>query len=300
MPPSFFFLGKGGVGKSTSSALTALALAKEGRKVLLVSLDPAHNQCDIFQRELSDRPRKVAPNLSAVEVEQEGWIQRYLSEVEERIHESYRYLTAFNLEKYFRVLRHSPGLEEHALIMAFESILERFTDADALVFDMAPTALSLKFFNLPSLTLVWAHHLLELRREIMAKREIITRVRLLDREIETDRVQRRLDESIGRYTELKRLFEDPRRTRITLVTNPDQLSLAESVRIAEGLEGLGIRVERVLVNKVTAAAEPAVEGIRSRFPHPELVTVPRAEQPLVGLPALEAFLNRGRFPVPSL
>lgn len=300
MAVSFFFLGKGGVGKSTSSALTALGLAREGRKVLLVSLDPAHNQCDIFERELSDRPRKVAANLSVVEVEQDRWIQRYLAEVEERIHESYRYITAFNLEKYFRILRHAPGLEEHALVMAFESIHGRFADADALVFDMAPTALSLKFFNLPSLTLVWAHHLLKLRREIMDKREIITRVRLLDREIETDRVQRRLDESIGRYTDLKRLFEDAGRTRITVVMNPDQLSLAESLRIAEGLDGLGIRLERVLVNKVTPAAEPALERIRSTLPRPELVTMPQAERPLVGLSALEAFLDRGHFPLPRL
>ncbi len=300
MPPSFFFLGKGGVGKSTSSALTALGLAREGRRVLLASLDPAHNQCDIFQRELSDRPTQVAPELSVVEVDQDRWIQRYLAEVEERIHENYRYLTAFNLEKYFRVLRHAPGLEEHALVMAFEWILQRFGEADALVFDMAPTALSLKFFNLPALTLVWAHHLLRLRREIMEKREIITRVRLLDREIEIDRVQRRLHESIERYTRLKELFEDAGRTRITLVMNPDQLSLAESLRIAEGLKGLGIRVGRVLVNRVTPEAEPALDRIREEFPRLGLVTVPRSERPLIGLHALREFLESGRFPIPRL
>ncbi len=300
MATSLFFLGKGGVGKSTSSALTALSLARAGRDVVLVSLDPAHNQCDIFQTSLSDRPRAVAPNLRVIEVEQDRWMQRYLSDVQERIHENYRYLTSFNLDQYFRVLRYSPGLEEHALVMAFRSLRERFEAADVLVFDMAPTALALKFFNLPSLTLVWAHHLLELRREIIDKREIISRVKLLGREIETDKVLRRIEESIGEYTELKKLFEDSELTRIMLVMNPDQLSLAESLRIVEGLETLNIKVERILLNRFTPGSETALERIRRRIAEPRLVTVPKSDQPLVGLDSLSAFLDDGLFPQVSL
>ncbi len=300
MATSLFFLGKGGVGKSTSSALTALSLARAGRDVVLVSLDPAHNQCDIFQTDLSDRPRAVAPNLRAIEIEQDRWIQRYLADVQERIHENYRYLTSFNLDKYFRVLRHSPGLEEHALVMAFRSLQGRFGAADALVFDMAPTALALKFFNLPSLTLIWAHELLKLRREIIDKREIISRVKLLGREIETDKVLRRIEESIAEYTELKDLFEDSELTRIMLVMNPDQLSLAESLRIVDGLEALDIEIECVLINRLTPGSDAVLERIRQQITGPRLVTVPRSDQPLVGLDRLSAFIDEGLFPDVSL
>ncbi len=299
MAVTFFFLGKGGVGKSTSSALTALGLARSGRDVLLVSLDPAHNQCDIFSTALSDRPRRVTAGLRVVEIDQDRWIRRYLAGVQERIHENYRYLTSFNLEKYFRVLEHSPGLEEHALILAYESIQERFGDADAIVFDMAPTALSLRFFALPSLSLVWSHQLLALRREILDKRELVTRVRMLDREVETDRVLLRLDESIGQYEALRKTFEDRYRTRVVLVLNPDQLSLSESQRIAEKLASIRIRVDRLLVNRTTPRTEPAVERIRAAIPGPELVTLPHSDRPLIGIDRLDAFLESSNFPLPE-
>jgi arsenite/tail-anchored protein-transporting ATPase len=67
---NLFFLGKGGVGKSTSAALTALFLSQRGSRVLLVSLDPAHNQSDIFERALADKPVEIASRLTAIEIDQ--------------------------------------------------------------------------------------------------------------------------------------------------------------------------------------------------------------------------------------
>ena len=288
-----FFLGKGGVGKSTTSALTALALARGGRRVLLVSMDPAHNQADIFERSLGERPLEVAPGLRAMEVDQDRWIQRYLAGVQEEIRRNYRYLTAFNLEKYFRVMRHSPGLEEHALLLAFQEVRRRHGDADVLVFDMAPTALSLKFFNLPQLSLVWVDHLLALRRQILEKRELVTRIRLLDREVETDKVLRRLEVTVEEYSGLKELFQDPEATRVNLVLNADRLSLAESLRIASELGGLRVRVARLVVNRV--GEDHDVAGLLEEFPRLPSVIVPRSPEPLVGLPALDRFLDRGGF-----
>lgn len=145
---NLFFMGKGGVGKSTSSALYSVYLAEKGYKVLMVSLDPAHNQSDIFKKSFSDKPTKVTNAFSVIEVDQEKWIKLYLKEIQLQINRTYTYLTAFNLEGYFKVIKHSPGLEEYALILAFNHIQNNFTDYDYLIFDMAPTALSLKFFNL--------------------------------------------------------------------------------------------------------------------------------------------------------
>ena len=59
---NMFFMGKGGVGKSTAAALNSLFLAQKGFQVLLVSLDPAHNLSDIFEKKLSDKPEKIADN----------------------------------------------------------------------------------------------------------------------------------------------------------------------------------------------------------------------------------------------
>ncbi len=284
-----FFLGKGGVGKSTSAALTSVLLADAGRNVMLVSLDPAHNQSDIFERRLSGKPSKLAPNLQAIEIDQEAWIRTYLRGVRQEIHETYRYLTAFNLEKYFDVMKYSPGLEEYALIMAFTELRRKYAGRDVYVFDMAPTALSLRFFGLPRLSLTWFHHLRKLREDIIAKRELVTRLQLLDREIETDKVLLRIQKSQQEYTGLKGLFEDRARTRIRLVLNPDRLSLAESQRIVTELRRLRVTVEQVLVNKVQA--DSSLEPLEQAFAGIPMIALPLSTRPLIGIETLRAYAS---------
>ncbi|MBW2095548.1 MAG: ArsA family ATPase [Deltaproteobacteria bacterium] len=288
-PTNIFYMGKGGVGKSTSAALNSLFLAQRGFEVLIVSLDPAHNQSDIFEKKLADKPKQVTSHLKAIEIDQDHWIKRYLKDVHEQIRRTYSYLTSFNLEKYFKVIKHSPGLEEYALILAFKEINRKFSKMDFLVFDMAPTALSLKFFNLPTLSLIWINHLLALRKEIIKKRELITKVRLMKKEIETDKVLSRIQESIQEYTTLKELFEDPGLTKINLVLNPDQLSLAESRRIVEGLGAINISLSQVIVNKIQENS--SMDHIDREFKGIPLLKAPFSETPLIGLDVLMRFLQ---------
>jgi len=272
---NIFYMGKGGVGKSTTAALNSLFLAREGFKVLLVSLDPAHNQSDIFKSRFSDKPKQIIPGLKALEIDQEYWIRKYLKDVHEQINRTYSYLTSFNLEKYFKVIRYSPGLEEYALLLAFKEVRRKYSRSDFLVFDMAPTALSLKFFNLPSLSLVWINHLLALRKEIIKKRELITKVRLLKKEIETDKVLSRVERSLEDYT--------------ALVLNPDQLSLAESLRIVNELKGIDISLRRIIINKMRQ--DSPLEDIYKAFKEIPALCLPFSETPLIGLDTLTRFLK---------
>ena len=289
---SIFYMGKGGVGKSTSAALNSLFLAQQGLEVLIVSLDPAHNQSDIFENKLSDKPKEIAPHLRAIEIDQEYWIKRYLKDVHGQIQRTYNYLTSFNLEKYFKVIKYSPGLEEYALLLAFQEITRKFSEMDVLIFDMAPTALSLKFFNLPSLSLIWINHLLALRQEIIKKRELITKVRLMQKVVETDKVLSRIQKSIQEYTALKELFEDPARTRINLVLNPDLLSYAESMRIIDGLKEINIPLSQVIINKIQC--DSSCEHIKKALPGLPLLQAPFSETPLIGLETLNRFLQENK------
>ncbi|MGD9301161.1 MAG: ArsA family ATPase, partial [Desulfobacterales bacterium] len=173
-PQLLFYIGKGGVGKSTTSAITAVHLSRNSRNILLVSMDPAHNQRDIFQRDFSEKTRRVSDHLAVKEVNVDYWIEKYLKDTEKTIKRTYSYDSAFNLQNYFNVLQFSPGLEEYALLMAFENIIHTFEDKDVIIFDMAPTALTLRFFSLPFITLIWLEELLKLREKIYAKKEIIS------------------------------------------------------------------------------------------------------------------------------
>jgi arsenite-transporting ATPase len=93
------------VGKSTSSALTAVHLAAAGRRTLLVSMDPAHNQRDIFDTPFSEKPRPVADGLSVKEIDTDYWTSRYLKQTRDQIKRTYAYQSAFNLQDHFNVLR---------------------------------------------------------------------------------------------------------------------------------------------------------------------------------------------------
>lgn len=281
----FFFLGKGGVGKSTTSALAARHLAASGRRVLLLSLDPAHNQADIFDRPLSDRPTAVSPGLRVAEVDHRRWIDRYLATVSDQVRRSYNYATAFNLDHWFDVLRASPGIEEYALMLAFQHYRQQERDIDLMVLDMPPTALTLKFLRLPSLSLRWLGHLRELRGTLLQKKEILHRIRLGPRELETDRVLGRLEQQQGFYTELRDLLANPAVSRLHLVTNPERLSEREGERIRAALAEMGLAggLQPVL-NKVQ---EPVTGPTPGNPPH-----LPLAAEPLLGPAALDAFLSR--------
>jgi arsenite-transporting ATPase len=286
---NIFFVGKGGVGKSTSAALTSVFLAQKGFQVLIISLDPAHNQSDIFEKNLSDKPFQIAPNLLAIEIDQEFWIKQYLKDIHNQINKTYSYLTAFNLDKYFSVIKHSPGLEEYALILAFEQIRKDFSHLDYLIFDMPPTALALKFFNLPSLSMIWIEHLLALREEIIQKRELITKIKILKKEFERDKVLKKIEEQRKQYQTLKDTFEDPDGTKINLVLNPDKLSLAESKRIVEGLGAINISPSQVIVNKMQENS--SMDHIDREFKGIPLLKTPFSEIPLIGLDILWRFLK---------
>ena len=286
----FFHVGKGGVGKSTSSSLAALHLARTGRKVVLVSLDPAHNQSDIFATELGEKPRELAPGLRVAQADTDAWMAKYLRGVEEQMRRTYTYQTAFNLENHMGIIRHSPGIEEYALLLAFRHYREQNPDADAIIYDMPPTALSMKFFHLPALSLLWLGELSKLRAEILKRKEIITKIHLGKAEIDTDRISCKLDEQRSGFETLAALFRDPEACRLHLVVNPDTLSFAEAERVREQLSGMDIAPAGVIMNKV--AEDSTWDENGPLFRDHAVYKLPRSRTPLIGQDALAAYLDR--------
>ncbi|MBU0988415.1 MAG: ArsA family ATPase [Proteobacteria bacterium] len=286
-----FFIGKGGVGKSTTSAITSVLFSHHSLDTLLVSLDPAHNQSDIFQVNFSEKPQKIANNLTVIEVDTEYWIKKYLKETQQSIKRTYRYASAFNIDNYFDVLQFSPGLEEYALLQAFENIIHTFSDKDMIVFDMAPTALTLRFFCMPFITLIWLEALLKLRSEIYEKKEIISRIKIGQKEIEQDKIKVRLEKMICDHENLRDLFRSGA-TSINLVMNNDKLSFSEAVRIKKKLADIGIRIDRVVVNKIKDAQIAA--EIENEFKNEKIVLFPFSAKGLLGYPALNDFIDANR------
>ena len=293
-PEIHFFIGKGGVGKSTTSAITSVNYSNRAKNTLLVSMDPAHNQRDIFGMDFSEKPRQVADKLVVKEVDTDYWIEKYLKETQEHIKKTYTYHSAFNLQNYFNVLQFSPGIEEYALLMAFEDIIHRFEDKDIIVFDMAPTALTLKFLSLPLITLVWLEELLKLRSQIYEKKEIVSKIKIGKKGIEQDKVKAKLETLIDNYEHL-RAHLTAGNTKINLVMNVDRLSFSEAVRIKKKLSDINMHIDRVVINKLKD--NQSTEPITAEFSDQKLRSFPLTDMNLSGLEAINAYIdsNEGIF-----
>jgi arsenite-transporting ATPase len=287
-PEIQFFIGKGGVGKSTTSAVTAIQYAQNARDTLLVSMDPAHNQCDIFQENFSEKPKRVADHLEVKEVDVDFWIEKYLKKTEKTIKQTYTYESAFNLQNYFNVLQFSPGLEEYALLLAFEDVLHIYGDKDIITFDMAPTALTLRFFCLLSITLIWLEELLKLRHKIYAKKEIISKIKMFGKEIEQDKIKDKLNLLIYEYEHLRDHFTAAK-TRINLVMNDDDLSFSEAFRIKQKLKDIGIDIATVVINKMQHKTIP--DKVKDEFNTQKIVLFPLSAKNLLGYEALNEYIN---------
>lgn len=290
-PQHTFFLGKGGVGKSTVSVLTALKYSQSDHKVLVVSLDPAHNLSDIFQQNLGDKARAITENLIGIEIDHKKWIKKYLATVEKNTKNSYRYLSAINLDQYFDILQYSPGIEEYALLLAYEELSKKYAaKVNYIVFDMPPTALSIKFFYLANLSLRWLEKLQDLRNEIIEKRELITRIKLGSSDFESDKILQNLKSQIGRYQQIHEDLQDSTKTRIKLILNMDKLSVNESKDIVEQLKNINLEIDEIVINKIQKY--DSNESIKEEFAEYQYSVIPASTEKLIGLESLLQFTGK--------
>ncbi|MBP1912908.1 ArsA family ATPase [Thermococcus stetteri] len=307
-----FVIGKGGVGKTTTSASIATALAKRGYKTLIVSLDPAHNLGDVFMVKLSDKPKELRENLYASELDMEKLIKSYLKHLEENLKNMYRYLTVINLEKYFEVLSFSPGIEEYATLEAIRNILLEGDKWDVIVFDTPPTGLTLRVMALPRISLIWAEKLMELRRKILERRRAIAKIHgeqrfkigeeeiVLPTEEEEDPVMKELKKYREEVKFVEDVITDPNKTSVVAVMNPEMLPLYETKRAYESLKKFRVPFNLIVLNKVIEvsreipeiqvkieAQKKVLAEIEKTFSGVEIVKVPMFPEEPRGLEWLE-------------
>ncbi|MCX7655683.1 MAG: ArsA family ATPase [Treponemataceae bacterium] len=255
MLPVVFFLGKGGVGKTTLACATAYRFASHGKRVLLCSLDPAHNVGDLFHTPLTNKPRRIRENLEGIEVDLKEWIRTYLEQCKAEIQETYHYVSVLNLEKYVDIMNYAPGTEEYAVLWAIEHIYTTYKESHHyIIFDTPPTALTLRFLAMPALTNLWVQELSRLRGALLEKRRILLKLNpdasVLGGTVkkEEDSIYGKLQNIQHRLMTLQELFSH--QSYISVVLNPDELSLAETLRINEELKKLKIPIASLCYNKV--------------------------------------------------
>jgi len=287
-----FFTGKGGVGKSTMSAASGWQLSRKHR-VLIVSLDPAHNLGDVFGVVLNHKKQRFTDSLYLKEVNLQKLSREYLQREISVLTSTYRYLQTINLENYFSVLKYSPGIEEYALLTSIEETVRSERDFDYIVFDTPPTGLTLRFLALPWITMTWIDRLMQIRRDILEKRHTIYRIRgilddketILNYDENDDDILKRLKTLKRNYQSLSSVIQG-KDCGIVLVYNPDTLSLKESKRLIDGLYELKLPLRLLINNKIqtkyTAMADHVDSVMQSLAPAVPIQRVAFSERLLDG------------------
>ncbi len=241
--------GKGGVGKTSLAAATALAAAEHGHRVFLLSTDSAHSLSDAFGRPIGPSPLEVAPGVVAQEVGVLDELDRAWSEIQEWLRELLREETAEVVAEELLVF---PGMEELVSLRAVREV-EVTGDFDLCVVDCAPTGDTLRMLRFPDALRLFMENFWEMkRRGVRALRPIVNRVipgKLIPEEEFFDAFERLYRE----VEDVRQILMDGDRTSARLVVNPARVVVEETRRSFAYLSLYGVATDAVLVNRVLPA-----------------------------------------------
>ena len=242
-----FFGGKGGVGKTTSASAMALAASKAGKRVLLVSTDPAHSTSDIFERAIGPEPVPLLPNLHGLEIDGDFEAKRYVAEVKERIQGLFGHHIQKEANKQIDLAASMPGAEEMALFDRIGGLVRGEDDRfDLVVFDTAPTGHTLRLIRMPELMEAWIRALSRSRQAMLG----------IEQDDKTDPVMLSLKERLEHLREFRARLLSPRISAFVLVLVAERLPIQETARAIAQLGDAGVTIGGMVVNRVLPETSP--------------------------------------------
>ncbi|AAG18929.1 ArsA family ATPase [Halobacterium salinarum] len=247
--------GKGGVGKTTMAAATAVASASDGTNTLVVSTDPAHSLSDTLEAEIPSRPHRIRENvpLWAVEIDPDDALDRTGMFGQDGA-------LSGTLETMLGGDAGAPGGGDGSAAMmpgadeaaAMQLLLEYLDDDrfDRVVVDTAPTGHTLRLLELPEVMDSMVGQLMQVRERLGGMMDGLTGMFGGDDDASAEQTMGDLDAVKERVEQLRAVLTDPQRTDFRVVLVPEELSVAESNRLITRLDEYGVPVNTVVVNRV--------------------------------------------------
>lgn len=241
-----FFTGKGGVGKTSTACASAVKLADEGKRVLLVSTDPASNLQDVLEAELTNTPMPVpgVSNLSACNLDPEEAARAY----REKTIGPYRgklpdsVIATMEEQLSGACTVEIAAFDEFTSLLSDASVVEAY---DHIIFDTAPTGHTLRLLQLPT---AWSGFLEESTHGASCLGPLSG-----------------LAEKKQIYSITMEALADPAQTTLILVSRPDESSLAEASRASKELKEIGIKNQNLIINGLMQSHIPNDEVSSSFF-----------------------------------
>jgi arsenite-transporting ATPase len=240
------YTGKGGVGKTSIAAATAVKSAKSGFKTLVVSTDPAHSLGDSLDIKLTGEPVAIQDNLWAQEIDSIHEVEKGWGKVQE-------YLTALLTAKAIKDITTEeltvfPGMED---LLSLLRILHYYHEKtfEVMIIDCAPTGETLALLSFPDMMRWWMDKLFPLKRKAL---KLVGPVAgpILGVPMPSDGVMGEIEKIYYQLDEMRQIFSNREITSIRIVVNPEKMVIKEAQRSFTYLNLYDFNIDAVIVNKV--------------------------------------------------
>lgn len=258
-----FFGGKGGVGKTAMAGMTAVELARQGRRVLLASTNPVHSLSGLLGQDVYGKHTPVSgvENLWALEIDTSEAIERSKREIREKIQWFLKFAEiSTKADEFVEAATTNPAFEESAM---FENMVDlMFRDEyEVYVFDTAPTANARRLLGMSKVYGLWVSKMVKSREEAQTLREALS----FTKKKEADPLMTYLVDFRGRIEHARELLTDSAKTAFFFVTLPEALPIAVVRRFINWFTDFGIPVGGVIVNMVIDSTQTKGTGEGGEF-----------------------------------
>jgi arsenite-transporting ATPase len=295
-PRTILYTGKGGVGKTSVAAATALAIARSGLRTVVMSTDPAHSLSDSLETGLGPQPARVADNLWGQEVQAEAEMERHWQAVQ-------RWLGGLLSDRGVdRILAEEltvpPGMDEIFSLLQLKRHHES-GEFDVIVVDCAPTGETLRLLSFPEVARWWLEKVFPWEKRLLTAARPLART-VLDLPLPGNDVLAEVQDLVRNLIDMSDILRDRSRSSIRLVMNPERMVIKEAQRTFTYLNLYGYLTDAVVVNRVfpddvdggyfsawREVQREHVELVEQAFAPVPVLRAPFFEQEVVGPEMLE-------------